>query len=69
MTTQPREQTVSIHTLSKKRQVEAVERSKGNQTMKFCLLIEHNMRNIFPKKSYTIYGEGTGPIIFRNNQN
>ena len=69
MTTQTREQTVSIHTLLKKMQVEAVERSKGNQTMKFCLLIEHNIRNIFLKKSYTIYGEGTGPIIFRNNQN
>ena len=28
-------------------------RSKGKQAMKFCQLIEYNMRNIFLEKSYT----------------
>ena len=30
-----------------------VSRRKGNQTMKFGQLTEHNMRNISLKKSYT----------------
>ena len=30
-----------------------ISRSKGNQTMKFGLLIQCNMRNIFLEKSYT----------------
>ena len=28
-------------------------RSKDNQTMKFGKLVEYNMRNMFPDKSYT----------------
>ena len=39
-------------------------RSKGNQTMKFGQLIEYNMRHIFLKKSYTIYGGENGPKPF-----
>ena len=39
MTSQPGLQTMAIHTLSN------ISRSKGNQTMKFNQLIEHNMRN------------------------
>ena len=34
-------------------QLPNIPRSKENQTMKFDQLIEHNMRNIFVKKSYT----------------
>ena len=33
-----------------------ISRSKGNQTMKFGLLIDYNMRNIFLEKSYAKYG-------------
>ena len=39
-------------------------RDKGNQTMKFCQLIECNMRNIFLEKSYTKGGEETSPRHF-----
>ena len=39
MTSQPGLQTMAIHTLPN------ISRSKGNQTMKFNQLIEHNMRN------------------------
>ena len=39
MTSQPGLQTMTIHTLPN------ISRSKGNQTMKFNQLIEHNMRN------------------------
>ena len=39
MTSQPGQQTIAIHTLPN------ISRSKGNQTMKFNQLIEHNMRN------------------------
>ena len=37
-------------------------RTKGSQAMKFCQLIEYNIRNIFLKTSYTKYG---GEIISR----
>ena len=33
-----------------------MSRSKDNQVMKLGQLIEYNMRNIFPEKSYTKYG-------------
>ena len=39
VTSQPGLQTMAIHTLPN------ISRSKGNQTMKFNQLIEHNMRN------------------------
>ena len=55
MTSQPGEQTITIHILPN------ISRSKGNQTMKFGQLIEYNMRNIFVEKSYTKCGEETFP--------
>ena len=41
-----------------------VSRRKGNQTMKFSQLIEHNMRSIFLEKLYTKYGGETIPRPF-----
>ena len=38
-----------------------IVRSKGNQTIKLGQLIEHNMRNIFLKMSYTKCGGGFSP--------
>ena len=39
-------------------------RRKGNQTMKFGQLIEHNMVNIFLEKLYTKYGGEKGSRPF-----
>ena len=39
-------------------------RSKGNQSIKFDRLIEHNMRNIFLEKSYTECSGETSPRPF-----
>ena len=47
MTSQPFEQTIAIHILTK------ISRCKGNQAI-FGQLIEYNMRNIFFQKLYTI---------------
>ena len=44
MTSQPGLQTIAIHILPN------ISQSKGNQTMKFGQLIEHNKRNIFLQK-------------------
>ena len=55
---QPRTKTIAIHVLSN------ISRSKGNQTMKFCQLIEYKMRNIFFEKSSTKYREETIPRPF-----
>ena len=41
-----------------------MSRSKGNQTMKFGQLIEHNMGNSFLQKSYTKSGRETSPRPF-----
>ena len=41
-----------------------VSRTKGNQAMKFCQLVEQNMRKIFLEKSYTKFGGGTSPKSF-----
>ena len=38
--------------------------NKSNQTMKFGQLIECNMRDIFPKKSYAKCGGETSPRLF-----
>ena len=46
MTSQRKKQTVSIHILPN------ISKIKDNQTVKFCLLIEYSMRNIFLEKSY-----------------
>ena len=32
-----------------------MSRNKGNHTLKFCQLVEYNMKNIFLEKSYTKY--------------
>ena len=53
MTSQPGYQTVKINTLPN------ILRSKDNQAMKFGQLIEHNMRNVFVEKSYTIFAGET----------
>ena len=44
MTSQPVLQTITIHILSN------ISPSKGNQTMKFGQLIEHNKRDVFLQK-------------------
>ena len=46
MTSQLDLQTIPIHVLSN------ISQSKGNQTMKFGHLIEHNKMNIFLQKLY-----------------
>ena len=53
MTSQPGKQTIAVHALP------SISRNKGNQTMKFGQLIEHNMRNIILVKSYTKCGGKT----------
>ena len=47
MTSQPGKQTIAIRTLPN------ISRSKGSKTIRFGQLIEYNIRNIFPEKSYT----------------
>ena len=41
-----------------------ISRSKGNQTMKFGQLVDYNMRNNFPEKSYSNCGGETSPRPF-----
>ena len=50
MTSQTKQQVITINIFAN------ISRSKGNQTMKFSLLIDYNMRNIFLEKSYAKYG-------------
>ena len=52
MMLQPGSQTIEIHVLTN------ISRSKGNQTIKFGQLIEHNMRNIF------VYTQNAVEILF-----
>ena len=47
MTSQPGKQLIEMYILRN------ISKIKRNQTMRFVPLIEHNMRNIFPEKSYT----------------
>ena len=63
MTSQPWKQTIAIHILTNN------SRSKGNQTMKFGQLIEHNMRNIFLEKSFALCGGETIRDPKLENQN
>ena len=53
MTSQPVQQAIAILLFNN------ISRSKGNQAMKFCQLVEYSMENIFPKKSYTKCGRET----------
>ena len=41
-----------------------ISRRKGNQTINFGQLIEHNMKNIFLEISYTKFGGEAGPKPF-----
>ena len=41
-----------------------ISRSKGNQTMKFGQLVDYNMKNNFPEKSYSKCGGETSPRPF-----
>ena len=41
-----------------------ISRSRVYQTIRFGLLIEYNMRNIFLEKSYIKYGQETIPRQF-----
>ena len=50
MTSQTKQQVITINIFPN------ISRSKGNQTMKFSLLIDYNMRNIFLEESYAKYG-------------
>ena len=50
MTSQTKQQVITINIFPN------ISRSKGNQTMKFSLFIDYNMRNIFLEKSYAKYG-------------
>ena len=50
---QPNQQRIIIHMLPN------ISQSKGNQTMKFGLLIEYNKRNVFLKKSCRKQGRET----------
>ena len=63
MTSQPGKQTIAIHIWPN------MSRNKDNQTIKFCELIECNMRNIFLEKSYTKCVEKGLPRPFSKNQN
>ena len=54
MTSQPGLQTIAVHILPN------ISQSKGNQTIKFGLLIEHNKRNFFLKKLCRKWGKETG---------
>ena len=56
--TQTGQQIITIHKLPN------ISRSKGNQTMKVCQLIEYIMRNIFRAKSYTQCGGEASPRPF-----
>ena len=58
MASQLGKQMISIHLLPN------ISRSKGNQAIIFGQLIECNMRNIFPKKSYTKHDGETNPRPF-----
>ena len=55
--------TIAIHILPN------ISRSKGNRTIKFGQLIEHNKRNIFLEKSHTKVVEKLFPDLFLKNQN
>ena len=56
MSSQPEKHKIAIHVLP------YIWRSKDSQTMKIGQLIEYNIRNIFPEKSYTKF---VGETILR----
>ena len=62
MTSQPGTQVIAVHILPK------ISRSKGNQTMKYGQLTEHNMRNIFFENHSQNVMEKLFPDPFLKNQ-
>ena len=46
-----------------------ISRRNDNQKVKFCNLIEYNMRNIFPEILYSKWGGETGLNPYLKNQN
>ena len=63
MTSQPGKQTIAINILP------YISRSQENQIMKFCQLIENNMRNTFIEKSFKKYGGENSPRPFSKKSN
>ena len=65
MTSQPCEQSITIHILAN------ISQSKSNQTIKFGQLIEYNKRNIFLQKSCRKRGIETSstPPFFKKSLN
>ena len=63
MTSQLGKKTIAMHMFPN------VSRSKVNQIMTFCQLIEYDMRNIFLEKLYTKYGRETIPRPFYKESN
>ena len=61
MTSQPGYQVIVIDILT------GISRSKCNQTVKFCQLIEYNFSNIFLEESYTKGGGETISSLFLKN--
>ena len=53
MTSQPGLQVIETHILAN------ISQSKGNQTMKFCQLVEYDKRNIFLQKLCGKWGSET----------
>ena len=58
MMSQIGQQIITIHILP------SISRSKGNQKMTFCQLIEYNLRNIVLEKPQPKCGEETSPTPF-----
>ena len=63
MTSQPGKQIIATHTLPN------ISKNEGNQTMKFDLLIEHNIRNIFLKNNLQNVVKKLFSYPFLKNQN
>ena len=63
MTLRPGKQTIAIHILPN------ISKSKGNQALKFCQLIEYNMKNIFLENHTLNVVEKLFPDSFLRNQN
>ena len=63
MTSQCGKQIIAIHILPN------ISKSKCNQTINFCQLIEYNMRKCFLENSYTKCGGETSskPFFYKNN--
>ena len=62
MTSQGGQEVITIHTLSN------ISRSKGNQTTKFCQLIEYKIKNNFLGKSCTKFsGEASSRPFYKKS--